>query len=78
VQWLEDRVDTRLTKTRYKGKDASSYVEDDEARDFLYGEALEFTTDYEIDEEAASRLRSGESVLEAFSKRAQEESRRIK
>jgi uncharacterized membrane protein YkvA (DUF1232 family) len=78
LRWLEGRVDTRLVKTRYKGKDATDYVEDDDACEFLYGEGLEFTTDYEIDEEAASRLHSGEAVLELFRKRMADEARRIK
>ena len=78
VTWLEERVSNRLVKIRYKGKDASTYASDDEACEFLYGEGLEFTTDYEIDEEAAMKLRSGEGVREVFHKRAVEEARRIR
>jgi uncharacterized membrane protein YkvA (DUF1232 family) len=75
VTWIEQRVEKAAQRARYKGKDAATYVQDDEARDFLYQEGQEFTTDYEIDEEAAAKLQSGKPVLEAFRRRMAEESR---
>lgn len=78
MNWLEHRIDTKLIRTRYKGKDATQYVEDEEAREFLYTEGLEFATEYEIDDEAVLRLHDGKSVLAVFNKRMQEESHRIK
>lgn len=77
IAWIVQRTEKSPAKVRYKGKDASTYVSDDEARDFLYGEGLQFTTDYEIDEESAGKLQNGRPVLEAFRRRAVEESRRL-
>jgi uncharacterized membrane protein YkvA (DUF1232 family) len=77
IAWIVQRVEKSPSKVRYKGKDASTYVTDDEARLFLYQEGLEFTTDYEIDEESAAKLQTGRPVLDAFRRRAAEESRRL-
>ncbi len=74
--WLEGRIDPKYAKARYKGKDANTYIQDDEAQEYLYSEGLAFTTDYEIDEEEAAKLRSGQSIRDAFHKRAMIESRR--
>lgn len=75
MKWLDDRIDPRYAKSPYKGKDANTYVDDDEALEYLYSEGLAFTTDYEIDEEEAAKLR-GQPVLDAFHKRMVVESRR--
>jgi uncharacterized membrane protein YkvA (DUF1232 family) len=77
ISWIVQRVEKSPAKVRYKGKDASTYVSDDEARLFLYQEGLGFTTDYEIDEESAGKLQNGRPVLEAFRRRSAEESRRL-
>jgi len=77
VSWIERRMAKGAAKTRYKGKAATTYVDDDEAREFLYDEGQDFTTAYEIDEEKAARLQSGKPVLEAFRRRLAEESRRL-
>ena len=76
MEWLEGRIDPKFAAARYKGKDATTYVQDDEAQEFLYAEGLAFTTDYEIDEDEVAKLRSGESIKDAFHKRAMVESRR--
>ncbi len=75
--WIGQRIEKAVPKARYKGKAASTYVEDDEAREFLYEEGQNFTTQYDIDEEAAARLQSGKPVLDAFRRRMAEESRWI-
>jgi len=76
MNWLEERINPKFAGSRYKGKDANTYLEDDEAQDYLYSEGLAFTTDYEIDEEEAAKLHSGQPILDAFHKRAMVESRR--
>ena len=76
VKWLEGRIDPKFSKARYKGKDANTYIANHEAQDYLYSEGLAFTTDYEIGEVEAAKLHSGESILEAFHKRAVVESHR--
>ena len=77
INWIARRVDKGTGKARYKGKAVSTYVDDVEAREFLYEEGQDFTTAYEIDEEAASRLLSGKPILDAFRRRMAEESRRL-
>ena len=77
MEWLEERVKTRLHKAHFKGKDAAEYVADEEAMEYLYDEGRSFRTDYEIDETEARKLHSGESVREVFARRMHEENRRI-
>jgi uncharacterized membrane protein YkvA (DUF1232 family) len=77
INWIAQRIDKGAGKIRYKGKAASTYVDDEEAREFLYDEGQDFTTAYEIDEEAAARLKNGKPILEAFRRRMVEESRRL-
>ena len=69
------RLDKTLLKARYKGKDALTYIQEDEACEFLYEEGQDFTTRYEIDDEAVARLQSGKPVVEAFRRRMAEEAR---
>lgn len=77
MTWLEERIEGKLKESPYKGKTATDYVNDDEALEFLYDEGRSFTTDYEIDEDEAAKLHSGEKVREVFLQRAKEEARRI-
>lgn len=77
MSWLEKRVLNKLHRRRYKGKDAVGYLKDDDALEFLYNEGITFTTDYEIDEDKASRLQNGQSVRDVFKRRKEEEERRI-
>jgi uncharacterized membrane protein YkvA (DUF1232 family) len=77
MEWLEVRLDKTLVKSRYKGKDALTYATDEEAGIFLYDAGLEFTTQYEIDDEAVAKLQNGKPIKDAFRKRMNEESRRI-
>jgi uncharacterized membrane protein YkvA (DUF1232 family) len=76
-EWVRERTEKAMPKARYKGKAATTYVEDDEAREFLYEEGQNFITQYDIDEEAAARLQSGRPILDAFRKRMAEELRWI-
>lgn len=68
LQWVEQRLE-KLPHAKHKGKKVSVYVEDDEAGQRLYEDGLEFTTEYEIDDDAAAKLTSGEPVLRAFRQR---------
>jgi uncharacterized membrane protein YkvA (DUF1232 family) len=76
IGWLERHVE-QLAQLKYKGKGVPAYVEDEDAAQRLYEEALEFTTEYEVDDDAAAKLTRGEPILEAFrSRKAREERRR--
>jgi uncharacterized membrane protein YkvA (DUF1232 family) len=75
MDWVLGRLDKTLLKARYKGKDALTYITEDEACEFLYEEGQDFTTRYEIDDEAVARLQSGKPVVEAFRRRMAEEAR---
>jgi uncharacterized membrane protein YkvA (DUF1232 family) len=77
VDWIARRIEKGSAKVRYKGKGVSTYVDDMEAREFLYEEGLAFTTDYEIDEKAAAKLQNGKPILDAFRRRMAEESKRL-
>lgn len=76
LKWIQNRFERNMLKVKYKGKSAANYVEDDEAAEFLYEEGQAFTTQYEIDEKAASRLTSGKPLLDALRQRMSEENRR--
>jgi uncharacterized membrane protein YkvA (DUF1232 family) len=67
ISWVDWRLEM-LPQSKYKGKSVKEYVGDEEIGQSLYEMGLEFTTDYEIDDEAAAKLVSGEPVLDAFSK----------
>jgi uncharacterized membrane protein YkvA (DUF1232 family) len=77
IDWIARRMDRGAGKVRYKGKAASTYVDDDEAREFLYEEGQDFATAYEIDEKAAAKLQNGKPILDAFRRRMAEESKRL-
>ena len=65
VDWVHWRLD-KMSGVKYKGKSVADYLDDEEAGQRLYEEGLAFTTDYEIDDDAAAKLLSGKPVLEAF------------
>lgn len=77
MAWLEKRIREQLPNNRYKGKSTEEYLKDDEAQSFLYSEGLAFTTGYEIDEEAAAKLVSGEAVRAVFRQRKEVEDKRL-
>ena len=77
MSWLDERMRAENSKAmKYKGKTVETYVADDDAGQWLYEEGLEFTTEYELDDEAVTKLSSGKPVLEAFEKRRQFEASR--
>jgi uncharacterized membrane protein YkvA (DUF1232 family) len=76
-QWLAGKL-PELAKIVYKGKVAQEYIDDMEAGEFLYNEAREFTTEFDIDEEYLNNHLRGRLVLEALAERAKEESLRQK
>ena len=67
MRWVDWHIE-KNDQVKYKGKRISDYLTDDEASQRLYEEGLAFTTDYEIDDEAAAKLASGKPVLDAFRK----------
>jgi uncharacterized membrane protein YkvA (DUF1232 family) len=75
-RWIESKVDA-LSRMVYKGKRVKEYLDDEEAASFLYEEGLSFTTDYEVDEEAVSRLKRPEPLRQYLERRMAEDSRRI-
>jgi uncharacterized membrane protein YkvA (DUF1232 family) len=75
--WLAGKLPT-LPQQIYKGKTAVEYLQNTEAGDFLYEEALAFVTDFDLDEEYLTNHLRGRKVLEALAKRADEEQQRKK
>lgn len=64
--WARQRLD-KLDRIKYKGRLAHAYVDDEHAAQRLYDDAVEFATEYEVDEHAASKLRHAQEIVEAFS-----------
>jgi hypothetical protein len=76
-RWLMSKVDG-FSKSVYKGKRASQYIEDEQALSFLYEEGLEFQTNYNVSEEQVrNKLRRSEQVVENLKKRRAEEAKKI-
>lgn len=65
INWVDWRMN-KLAAVKYKGKSVADYLDDEETGQRLYEEGLEFTTDYEIDDDAAAKLVSGKPILDAF------------
>lgn len=65
LAWVDDRID-KIDQFKYKGKRVSAYVDDEDASQRLYEEALEFATEYDIDETAVAKLKSGQAIIDAF------------
>lgn len=78
MEWLQHRVTLeKIREVKYKGKTVAQYADEEEPRQMLYEDGLEFTSEYEIDDDAVQRLASAKPVLEAFTRRRQfEEARR--
>lgn len=74
--WLERKIEL-MPRGVYKGKNVKKYLDDAEAAEFLYEESLAFATDYEIDEEAVSRVKRAEPVRQHIQRRASEDAKRI-
>lgn len=65
--WVDWRLE-KISAVKYKGKGIDEYLTDDESGQRLYEDGLEFTTEYEIDDDAAAKLQTSKSVLDAFRK----------
>jgi uncharacterized membrane protein YkvA (DUF1232 family) len=65
LAWVDDRID-KIDQFKYKGKRVPAYVDDEDASQRLYEEALEFATEYDIDEVAVAKLKSGQAIIDAF------------
>ncbi|MDY0003019.1 MAG: DUF1232 domain-containing protein [Polyangia bacterium] len=75
--WMLAKVPS-LPELVYKGKKAAEYIEDPEAGVFLYEEGLAFVTDFDLDEDYLANALRGRKVLEALTKRIEEEEARRK
>lgn len=76
IAWMESKTLT-MARNVYKGKKVAQYLDDAEAADFLFEESLAFATDYEIDEEAVSRIKRAEAIRQHLHRRMAEEAKRI-
>lgn len=65
LAWVDDRID-KIDQFKYKGKRVPAYLDDEDASQRLYEEALEFATEYDVDESTAAKLKSGEAIIDAF------------
>lgn len=75
--WLSERLELkRLSAMKHKGKTVVEYVEDDELGQRLYEDGLEFATDYELDDDAVTKLTSATIIRDAFDRRRHAEQRR--
>jgi len=58
-----------LTSLEHKGKKLQTYLDDDEASEYLYEDGLEFGTEYDVDESMLSdRLKRASTVFEVLEK----------
>lgn len=73
--WLASKLPT-LSSQVYKGKTATAYMEDPEAGDFLYQDAMAFVTDFDLDEDYLTNTLRGRKVLEVLKRRIEEEAQR--
>jgi uncharacterized membrane protein YkvA (DUF1232 family) len=77
-EWFRSKTDG-LRSLNYKGKKVAVYLDDEEARDFLYEDGLGFRTEYDIDEESlADSFKKASTVIERLERRKREEDRRKK
>lgn len=75
MTWLESKVGG-LPSLEYKGKKASKYLDDAEAREQLFDDGLVFRTDYPVDEKTiADKLKKASTVTEVIKRRRAEEAR---
>ena len=74
--WLDARVDV-LKDLVYKGKKIPTFIDDDEASEFLYEDGLGFRTEYPVDEEDISdRFKKAKTIIEIIRRRKAEVDRR--
>ena len=75
MTWLEGKLPT-LAKLEYKGKKVKAYLDNDEARELLFEDALVFRTDYSVDEKTiGDKLKKASTVTDAMRRRRADEVR---
>lgn len=74
-EWFQSKI-SGLRALEYKGKNVAVYLDDEEAREFLYEDGLGFRTEYDIDEETlADSFKKASTVIERLQRRKDEEDR---
>lgn len=75
MTWLSSKVDT-LSKLDFKGKKIKVYLDNDEAREQLFDDGLEFRTIYPVDEERiGDKLKKVSTIIDVMRRRKAEEAR---
>ena len=75
LPWLEGKV-PGLKNQPYKGKKATLFLDDDEARETLYEDGLAFRTDYPVDDKIiGDKLKKASTVTDVMRRRRAEEER---
>lgn len=75
MTWLAGKVDT-LEKLDFKGKKIKTYLDNDEAREQLFDDGLEFRTIYPVDEERiGDKLKKATTIIDVMRRRKAEEAR---
>lgn len=75
MTWISGKVET-LPKLDFKGKKIKVYLDDDEAREQLFDDGLEFRTNYPVDEERiGDKLKKASTIIEVMRRRKAEEAR---
>lgn len=73
--WISGKVET-LPKLDFKGKKIKAYLDDDEAREQLFDDGLEFRTNYPVDEERiGDKLKKSSTIIDVMRRRKAEEAR---
>ncbi len=76
--WLAERVET-LRALEYRSKKVPTYLDDDEASEFLYEEGLAFRTDYDVTENTLrDSFKKGSTLLQLLQRRKEEEDMKAK
>lgn len=75
MTWLSSKVET-LNKLDFKGKKIKTYLDNDEAREQLFDDGLEFRTIYPVDEERiGDKLKKASTIIDVMRRRKAEEAR---
>lgn len=75
MTWISGKVET-LPKLDFKGKKIKTYLDDDEAREQLFDDGLEFRTNYPVDEERiGDKVKKVSTILDVMRRRKAEEAR---
>jgi uncharacterized membrane protein YkvA (DUF1232 family) len=74
-EWFQSKLSS-LRTLEYKGKNIATYLDDEEASEFLYEDGLGFRTEYDIDEETlADSFKKASTVIERLRRRKDAEGR---